>query len=50
MPASQVELLRGFLAQDDGRLSQRALAREFAALNADEVAEVERAYALTFTG
>jgi Fic family protein len=48
MPASQVELLRGFLAQNDGRLSQRALTREFAALNEDEVAEVERAYALTF--
>lgn len=48
MPQAQVELLRGFLAQNDGRLSQRARTREFAALNDDEVAGVERAYALSF--
>jgi hypothetical protein len=49
MPATQVELLRGFLAQGDGRLSQRARTREFAALNEEEVAAVEQAYALSFS-
>lgn len=48
MPQAQVELLRGFLAQNDGRLSQRARTREFVALNEDEAAGVERAYALSF--
>ncbi|MEA3014740.1 MAG: hypothetical protein QOD42_3285 [Sphingomonadales bacterium] len=50
MPQAQVELLRGFLAQNDGRLCQHARTREFAALNDDEVAGVERAYALSFPG
>jgi hypothetical protein len=48
MPTAQVELLRGFLAQNDGRLSGRALSGEFAALSADEAAEIERAFELTF--
>jgi hypothetical protein len=48
MPMAQVELLRGFLAQNDGRLSQRALSGEFAALSTDEAAEIERAFRLTF--
>lgn len=48
MPAAQVELLRGFLAQNEGRLSGRARTREFAALDDDEVAAVEQAYALSF--
>lgn len=50
MPAAQVELLRGFLAQNDGRLSERARTREFAALTEDEAAGVERAYAVSFPG
>jgi hypothetical protein len=50
MPAAQVELLRGFLAQNDGRLSQRARTREFAALDEAEVVQVEQAYALSFNG
>jgi Fic family protein len=44
MPIDQVELLHKFLKQNDGRLSQRAQGREFAALTADEVREVERLY------
>jgi hypothetical protein len=49
MPTAQVELLRGFLAQNDGRLSQRARTREFEALTDDEAEAVEQAYALSFT-
>jgi hypothetical protein len=48
MPAGQVEMLRGFLAQNDGTLSERAKTCEFSALTEDEVAAVERAYALSF--
>jgi len=48
MPAAEVELLRGFLAQNEGRLSERARTREFAPLSDAEVAAVERAYALSF--
>jgi hypothetical protein len=48
MPASSLELLRKFLAQNDGRLSQRALEREFEALSADEVERVEALYAEAF--
>jgi Fic family protein len=50
MPQRQVELLRGFLAQNDGRLSQRARSREFEALTEREVEAVEQAYAQTFGG
>ena len=50
MPTGQVETLRGFLAQNDGALSQRAKTHEFSALTKDEVAAVERAYALSFPG
>lgn len=49
MPAGRVEMLRGFLAQNDGTLSQRAKTGEFSALTEDEVAAVERAYALSFS-
>jgi hypothetical protein len=48
MPADTVELLRGFLAQNGGRLSQRARTQEFAALTAAEGEAVEQAFALTF--
>lgn len=48
MPADQVELLQKFLQQNDGRLSQRARAREFAALTADETAQVEQLYRDSF--
>lgn len=48
MPTAQVELLRGFLAQNDGSLSQRARTREFAALTDQEARAVEQAYALSF--
>ncbi len=50
MPARQVELLRGFLAQGEGRLSQRAREREFAALREEEIMAIEQAYALSFPG
>jgi len=48
MPASQVELLHKFLAQNNGRLSQRARAKEFAALTADEIERIEALYTATF--
>jgi hypothetical protein len=48
MPASSLELLRKFLAQNDGRLSQRALEREFEALSAGEVDRIEALYAEAF--
>jgi len=50
MPDRQIELLRAFLAQDDGRLSQRARKGEFAALTDDEAEEIEARYAASFTG
>jgi Fic family protein len=49
MPNTQVERLRAFLAQNDGRLSQRARTREFATLEADEIDAIEHAYALSFS-
>jgi hypothetical protein len=48
MPAAQVELLRGFLAQNDGRLSQRGRTKEFAALTDDEIVGIEEIYAEAF--
>jgi len=48
MPAAHVELLRGFLAQNDGRLSQRGRKKEFVALTDDEVTQVEAIYAEMF--
>ncbi|WP_226895848.1 Fic family protein [Polymorphobacter sp. PAMC 29334] len=48
MPAAQVELLRGFLAQNDGLLSQRGRTKEFAALADEEVAQIEVIYAEMF--
>ncbi len=48
MPDRRVELLRGFLEQNGGRLSARARSREFAALTDEEAARVERLYAESF--
>ena len=48
MPDRRVEQLRGFLEQNDGRLSARARSREFAAFTDDEAARVERLYAESF--
>jgi len=49
LPAAQVELLRRLLAQNDGRLSQRAREKEFGALEPREVLTIEAAYAAAFT-
>lgn len=48
LPAGQVELLRKFLHQNDGRLSERAREREFAAFTPEEVDRVEAIYADAF--
>lgn len=48
MPMAQLELLHKFLDQNDGRLSQRARDREFAALTPDEIARIEATYADAF--
>ncbi|BCG83777.1 Fic family protein [Mesorhizobium sp. 113-3-3] len=48
MPVGKVELLHKFLAQNDGRLSQRAQTKEFVALTTDEIGRIEAAYAETF--
>lgn len=48
MPDRRVELLRGFLEQNGGRLSARARSREFVALTDKEAARIERLYAESF--
>jgi len=48
MPARTVQHLHGFLAQNGGRLSQRARTGEFAALTDDEVTTIEQLYAEHF--
>jgi hypothetical protein len=48
MPADRIELLQKFLGQNDGRLSERARTREFAALTADESERIEEIYRDTF--
>lgn len=48
MPMAQVELLHKFLDQNDGHLSQRARAKEFASLDNAEVEQVEALYANSF--
>ncbi len=48
MPERTIDLLFRFLNQNDGKLSNRAKEREFAALNIDEMAQVEAIYADTF--
>lgn len=50
MPTDQVELLRAFLAQNNGQLSQRARNQEFSGLTDEEVEAAERAFALSFGG
>ncbi len=45
MPARTQELLHRFLRQNNGRLSKRSRSGEFASLNDDEVATIERYYA-----
>lgn len=44
MPDREIERLRAFLAQGQGRLSERAREREFRALTTDEVATIEALY------
>lgn len=48
MPTAQVELLRKFLDQNNGRLSQRARMKEFTALDDVEVERIEALYADAF--
>jgi hypothetical protein len=48
MPRSTLELLHRFLVQGGGKLSKRARAKEFAKLDAAEVAAIERAHAACF--
>lgn len=48
MPSTQVELLRKFLAQNEGRLSARARDKEFAALTDEETLRIEAIYAENF--
>lgn len=50
MPDRDIERLRGFLAQNDGRLLGRAREQEFQALNDDEVTRVEALYNQLFAG
>lgn len=50
MPDRDVDRLRGFLAQGNGRLSQRGREHEFRALTAEETARVEALYAELFGG
>lgn len=45
MPARKVDLLRAFLEQGNGKLSGRALRKEFPSLTETEVALIEEAYA-----
>ncbi|OSQ33695.1 Fic family protein [Thalassospira sp. MCCC 1A01428] len=48
MPERTVDLLFRFLRQNDGKLSNRAKEREFAALKAEEVVRIEAIYNDTF--
>lgn len=48
MPDSQIEMLHGFLRQGHGKLSNRALSEEFAALDADEVYRIEDLFSKCF--
>eukprot|EP01034_Spumella_vulgaris_P042083 gene42083-52168_t len=45
MPDRLLDLLFRFLRQSEGRLSQRAREKEFAALTDDEAARIEAIYA-----
>lgn len=44
MPMAQLELLHKFLEQNNGRFSQRARTKEFAALTEDETTRIEALY------
>jgi Fic family protein len=48
MPDKTVAMLIRFLEQNDGKISKRALEKEFEALTAEEVKEIEEKYALYF--
>ena len=48
MPDRTINNLVGFLRQNDGKLSKRALENEFAGLTADEVSRVEQLYRTSF--
>jgi hypothetical protein len=50
MPERILNNLFGFLRQNEGRLSRRALENEFADLTADEVTKVEELYRASFGG
>ena len=50
MPDRTIDLLFRFLHQNEGRLSNRARAREFDALTDDEVQRIERIYQEVFGG
>lgn len=49
MPARKVDLLRRFLEQGNGKLSSRALRKEFSALTQKEVALIEKAYEVAWS-
>lgn len=48
MPDNTVALLIRFLEQNNGKLSKRALEKEFSALTEDEVKEIEKNYNICF--
>ncbi|TDQ60404.1 Fic family protein [Maritalea mobilis] len=50
MPASMIDLLFNFLRQNQGKFSNRARQKEFAALTDDEVVAFEEIYAEIFEG
>ncbi len=50
MPDGLVDLLIRFLRQNNGRLSARALTREFSALTAREIQSIENKYEEGFQG
>ncbi|WP_310622223.1 Fic family protein [Flexibacterium corallicola] len=48
MPASMIDLLFNFLKQNAGKLSKRAMEREFQGLTAEEIHQVEAVYRESF--
>jgi hypothetical protein len=50
MPSDTIDLLHRFLRQSHGELSDRARAKGFRALTAEEVTEIEQIYEESFTG
>ncbi len=48
MPDKTVALLIRFLEQNNGKLSKRAMEKEFANLTNEEVVDIENSYALYF--